>query len=95
MKITNNGVSQTSLSPTQQTSGAAPAAREAQTDAAAEPNDAYTPSAEWLRLIEQVRQEPEIREDRVREAIQRLQSGEYFSPAAAAKTADAILNAMD
>ena len=95
MKVTNNGVSQTSLTPAQQTPGASPVQREGQIEGAAQDNDTYAPSAEWVRLVNLVKQEPEIRADRVREVAQRLQNGDYNSPESAANTADAILRSND
>ena len=95
MKITNNGISQSAPTPAQQVPGTPPTARDSQVDGAAQTSDAYTPSVEWLRLVDLVKREPEIREDRVREVTQRLQNGDYFSPESAAQTADAILNSLD
>jgi len=42
-------------------------------------------------LLAQLQHEPEIREDRVREATQRLHRGDYLGEQAAAHTAEAIL----
>jgi anti-sigma28 factor (negative regulator of flagellin synthesis) len=95
MKITNNGVSQASVTPPQGTPGAAPTQRDDAVDGAAQEGDGYTPSAEWLRLVDLVKQEPAIREDRVLEVAQRLQNGEYMSRESAEKTADAMLNSID
>ena len=94
MKITNNGISQTSLTPAQATPDAASVGRDAPVGSAAE-GDAYTPSAEWVRLIELAKAEPEVRESRVQEVLARLQSGAYLDATSASKTADAILVALD
>ena len=94
MKITNNGISQTSLTPLQQTADSMSVSRDASATTTAE-SDSYTPSAEWTRLLELARQEPEIREGRVAEVVARLQSGVYLDAAAAEKTADAILSSLD
>jgi hypothetical protein len=95
MKVTSTGVSQTSLTPAQQAAGASPAARDAQPEGATQSNDGYTPSAEWLRLVDLVKQTPDVRDNRVREVAQRLQNGDYLSPEGAARTADAMLHSLD
>lgn len=95
MKVTNNGVSQTTRTSSQPAADASGVARDVQVDVPAQPKDAYTPSAEWLRLVELVKQVPEIREDRIHEVSQRLQRGDYLSPDSAAKTADAMVRALD
>ncbi len=94
MKINNNGVSQASVAPAQPTPATTPA-QLASVDSAASESDSYTPSAELARLIGLAKQEPAVREDRVRDVTQRLQSGAYLTPQSAAKTADAILNSPD
>jgi len=94
MKIDNNGVSQTSVTPAQPTPGAVPT-QPASVGSAASESDSYTPSAELARLIGLANQEPAVRDNRVRDVMQRLQSGEYLTPQSAAKTADAILNSLD
>jgi hypothetical protein len=94
MKITNDGVSQSSVTPALQTP-AAVTAQPAGVESAAPDSDSYTPSAEFARLIGLAKQEPAVREDRVREVMLRLQSGEYLTPQGAASTADAILNSPD
>jgi hypothetical protein len=94
VKITHQGVSQSSVTKTH-LAGAAPAARESQSAEASAETDAFTPSAEWVRFAALVKQEPEIRADRVSAVLERLQNGDYFSDASAAATAEAFINSLD
>jgi cell division protein FtsN len=95
MKITNNGVSQAAVNPAQSTPGATPISRDAAPASVTSESDAYTPSTEWLRLVDLVKQQPEVRADRVREVAQNLQSGAYSSADSAERTADAMLQGLD
>lgn len=49
-------------------------------------------STETTELLAQLRQLPEVRDDLVREVQRRLKNGEYFTPEAAKKTAQAIVS---
>lgn len=94
MKIHSTNVAQTSVPAAGQLAGAASCPG----DASAEPTgatDAFTPSAEWLRLLAFVKQDPEIRAERVKAAAERLQNGDYFSSASAVATATAMLHGLD
>jgi hypothetical protein len=51
----------------------------------------YSPDANFLRLVEQARSVPDVRADVVAQVATRLAAGEYDTPEAARKTADAIL----
>lgn len=55
----------------------------------------YSPSPELQRLLDLVKQDPEIREDRVREVAERLRKGEYDSAESLSKTANAFLSSAD
>jgi hypothetical protein len=46
-------------------------------------------------LLARVREEPEVRPDVIRQVQQRLQQGEYLTAAAAAATADRMLQSGD
>lgn len=93
MKITNDGISST----TPQTPASATPATSRESEAAPPPasDTVYTPSAEWMRLLNQLSLQPDVRPDRVEAALARLQRGDYLSPESAAKTAEAMLNAQD
>lgn len=93
MKITNNPSTSNSVLPTQSTSTSAAPSSEKTTDAVTTSSDGYTPSAEFQRLLDQVRDQPDVRFDRILEVTKRLASGEYSTLASAEKTADAILKA--
>jgi hypothetical protein len=95
MNITNTGVSPASVNPAQTTPGAAPLSRDASSEGVTAESDAYTPSTEWLRLVDLVKQQPDVRADRVFDVAQKLQSGVYSSADSAEKTADAMLQNLD
>jgi anti-sigma28 factor (negative regulator of flagellin synthesis) len=95
VKITNHGVSQPCVNNAQQLAGAASSAQDTQAAETSAEADAFTPSAEWVRLVALAKQEPEIRADRVSAVLERLQNGDYFSDASAAATADALVNSLD
>jgi len=90
MKITNNGIPGAALTPKPPAVGATASS----TNAASVPaggDDGYTPSPELTRLLDMVREQPEVRENRVQEAAAKLASGYYSTPQSIAATADAIL----
>jgi len=95
MKINNHGISGASMTPKQGISAPGVGTGKDSTDAIAPESNAYSPSAEWLRMLDLVRQQPEVREDRVQEVIERLRRGEYSSPESVEKTADAMLQSAD
>ncbi|MCC6419038.1 MAG: hypothetical protein IT429_12455 [Gemmataceae bacterium] len=72
-------------------------AHQAEGVASTTPNQASThvPSAQLAGLLDQVRQTPAVRPDRLREVAERLASGYYLTPEAAQQTADAIQNSPD
>jgi hypothetical protein len=84
-----------SITPSQQTGGAAPLQRDASVTGTPADNGGYTASAELVRLISLAGQEPEIREDRVAAVLLKLQGGAYNTADVVAKTADAMLNGVD
>jgi hypothetical protein len=55
----------------------------------------HVPAPEVQNLVTLVQQQPEVREDKVNEAAQRLSNGDYLTHEAAVQTADAILAAPD
>lgn len=89
MKITNDGISSTPLTPSPAVPPAPAGAKE--TDAV--PRDAriYTPSAEWLQLLAQLKEQPEVREDRIQDVLLRLNQGYYDLPGVDERTAEAML----
>ena len=96
MKITNTNVPNTSLTQKPQIPPAPNAnGSEKSGEIATSSTKPYAPSPELVRLIDLVRQQPEIRADRVREVADRLSQGIYFSRKSAEKTATAFLAAHD
>jgi anti-sigma28 factor (negative regulator of flagellin synthesis) len=96
MNIINNNVSAPSVNSAQTTPGAgAISSRDAAPQSVTPESDAYTPSTEWTRLVALLKQQPEVRADRVREVSQKLQSGAYSTSDSAEKTADAMLQGVD
>jgi hypothetical protein len=91
MKITNLGVASTSLpsQPQVEAAGTAGGAAAAQNNPDAK---GYSPSSELLRLVELVRQLPEVREEHVQAAAQRLAQGHYHTQSSIENTAAAMLN---
>ncbi len=53
----------------------------------------HAPSAELARLLDSLRQVPQLREEVVREVAQRLSAGELNTRAAVERTVDSILRA--
>lgn len=95
MKITSNGISSLPLKPPEELSLSAPDPRESESPPPLAATDSFNPSPEWLRILNLVKQQPEVREDRVQQAQQRLQRGEYLSPQSAEETVEAYLRALD
>ena len=91
MKIGNVGVTSTPLTSQPQTDGIAGAGEQTSPPGVSTATTAYTPSTELTKLVALVRQEPEVRSDRVLAATQRLQQGDYHTSAAADQTAAAML----
>jgi anti-sigma28 factor (negative regulator of flagellin synthesis) len=86
-----NNVHLTYVPVTQPEARQAAAARAAEgSEASASQASSHVPSSELQDLLKQVRQEPEVRQDRVREVAQRLANGYYLSAEAADRTAEAI-----
>ena len=94
MKISNLGVTSTPL-PSQQLGAIASVGGQSAPSGAASETSAYTPSSELIKLVDLARQQPEVRTERVQAATQRLQQGDYQTPAAAHQTAVAMLAALD
>jgi len=92
MKITQFGLGQTP--PPSRSQG-----NDALTGAGSEPSTdtslhGYSPSPELTQLIDLVRAQPEVREERVQAVLARLKNGHYSSPASAQAAATALLNDM-
>lgn len=60
-----------------------------------EDQSAHIPSPELQQYAALLKQEPEIRDDRLRAVAQRLQQGYYATPQSAQQTAAAILKSAD
>lgn len=67
--------------------------RPAGATAPAEGAGSFTPTPDLARLLDAVRQLPEVREGVVQDVSARLAAGELHTPAAAAETAGAIVDA--
>ncbi len=65
-----------------------------QTGQAAE-KSSHVPSQELTRLLEQLRQTPEVREEKIQEIQKNLLTGYYLSAEAAEKTATAIVKTSE
>lgn len=62
---------------------------------AAVPASGYLPSAELRRLLQLVRDDPEVRPERLRQVAEKLAQGHYATPESASRTAEAILDAPE
>ena len=94
MKINNLGLASTPQTP--QPGEASAITGEQGSQAATSPEvSAYTPSAELVKLVSLVGQQPEIRSEVVQSVLQRLQQGHYQTATAAQSTAEAMLGAVD
>jgi len=60
-----------------------------------EDQSAHIPSPELQQYAALLKQEPEVRDDRLRAVAQRLQQGYYATPQSAQQTAAAILKSAD
>jgi hypothetical protein len=90
MEITNYGVRNAPLTPQAQLEQTSASGN--QSAPSPTPNSsAYTPSAELTRLLNQVRAQPEVREDRVQAAAASLQQGTYNCQTSIAQTAQAMI----
>jgi hypothetical protein len=95
MEITNLGVNNPPLKAQPQV-----AAADLSSGAQTAPNitansSTYTPSPELQRLLDQVRIQPAVREDRVQAAAERLKQGFYHSQSSIEQTAEAMMHAGD
>ena len=95
MKITNNSIANASLPPNKPVADAVGPAVAAEAPAKQKSGSGYYPSPESIRYRQLVGQQPEIRDQRVQEASDRLNRGFYDTPESIAKTADAILAAKE
>ena len=68
-------------------------ARPAGSAAPAEGAGSFTPTPDLARLLDAVRGLPDVRDDVVQDVSARLAAGELHTPAAAAETAAAIVDA--
>ncbi len=94
MKITSDSIPNPLLAPKQPISPTQNTAKD--TDAGISGDTtAYSPSPELLRLLQQVRQQPDIRDDKVAAVMARLQQGFYATPGTNEKTAAAFMNSID
>jgi hypothetical protein len=94
MEITNRGIASTSV-PQPQVDAAASASGDQPVPSVTPNASTYTPSSELVRLLDQVRAQPEVREDRVQAATERLQQGYYNSQTSIDQTAQAMIRAGD
>ena len=94
MKIDSSGTSNSPVVPRQPVQ---PNQTMAKVAAEGIPQDSsgYTPSQEWVQLLDQVKEQPEVREDRVSSVVERLRQGYYSKPEIAMQTAEAMLNSAD
>ena len=95
MKVSNDAISNGQTTPKQPVQATSPPSRDVAAQGASKDAKLYTPSPEWLLLLEKVGQQPDVREDLVQAALARLGRGEYATPASAVKTAEAMLNSLD
>jgi hypothetical protein len=93
MKISNLGVANTSLPSQLPAEEIGAAGKDAPARGAAASAQSYTPSTELAQLIHVLKQQPQVRDQQVRNAIQRLQQGYYHTQNTAANTAGALLAA--
>ena len=91
MEITNRGVNNAPLTPQAPIEPAVSGASETAAPKTAPKPSTYTPSAELVRLLDQVRAQPAIRADRVQAAVERLQQGYYHTASTIAQTAAAMV----
>ena len=94
MKITNLGIPNPSLTSQAPIEDAAIAASD-QAGANLAGTNGYAPSPALQQLIGLVRQQPDVREERVQAATARLQQGYYQTQASVEQTAASFLNALD
>jgi hypothetical protein len=92
MKINSVGVPNTTVPLQPALDTAWSAASDLLTSGGSGGSGGYLPSAELQQLIQQVRQQPEVRSGLVAAAIQKAQQGFYLSPASAEATASAIIS---
>ncbi len=95
MKVSNDGISNSPTTPKQPVQTTSPPGRDVAVQGPSKEANMYTPSPEWLLLLEKVGHQPDVREDLVQAAMARLGRGEYATPASAVKTAEAMLNSLD
>jgi hypothetical protein len=94
MQVSNLGVNSSSVPSQSQTDATQAASGDAESNIPTAANS-YRPSPEWQQLINQVRQQPDVRSERVQEVAARLQQGYYQSRASVEDTAAAILKSQD
>ncbi len=94
MKIDPSGISSSPLIPKQPVQPNSTAGK-ATTDSRLQDYHGYTPSPELTKLIEQVKEQPDVRETHIQSVMERLKQGYYSRPEVAMKTAEAMLNSLD
>jgi hypothetical protein len=90
MKVTNNPVTNSPVTSKPATPASASASSDVPTDVVGQQSPGYTPSPELVRLLDQVKAQPEVRSDRVQAALDRFQQGYYMTAESADKTAEAM-----
>ena len=95
MQVPNLGVNNSALPSQNKVEATASPAGNASAPSAAAPSNGYLPSSELMQLVSLARQQPEVRDDQVQAAVQRLQQGYYQTQASAENTAAAMLAAQD
>lgn len=73
-------------------SAARPAGKKGEPTNLSEENVGFQPSSDLQALVTDLRALPEVRAEVVADAVRRLQTGELFTPGAAADAAKAILD---
>jgi hypothetical protein len=95
MKITNHGVANANINVKESVQGLRPAGKDGAPGSIMQNFDLYIPSQEWLHIQGLLHQQPEIRNDRVAVAGERLSVGYYLTEDSAQQTAAAMLNSAD
>ena len=83
---------QTNLDAVQNATASRSNARSSEAAAGTTESTAFKPTSDYLRMLQAVRELPEVRSDIVDEVSTRLQAGEIDSPQAAADAAQNILD---
>lgn len=97
MQVNNNYISNPNIGKSGQMPNTNEAARRAEAVAPSSllESSTHTPSPELMQFLSIARQTPQVRQKVLQQVAQRLADGDYLTPEAAEKTADAILNALE